>query len=117
MTSPGFCSVWCISRLVLGHVSFLIYTNDLNQAIKLCKVHHFTDNRALLHFTKSITKFNKYLNVDMKNLTNWLNANKISLNMQKTKLVFFSTFRTIRFLLIDYCSLYDILHNFISGTV
>ena len=27
--------------LVLGPLLFLIYINDLNQAIKLCKVHHF----------------------------------------------------------------------------
>ena len=28
----------------------------------------------------------------------------------------FNPFRTIRFLLIDYCSFYDILHNFLSWT-
>ena len=33
--------------------------------------------------------FNKYINLDMKNLTDWLNANKISLNVKKTELVIF----------------------------
>ena len=61
----------------------------MNQAIKLCKVHHFADNTNLLHFSKSTTKLNKYVNLDMKNLTDWLNANKISLNVQKTELVIF----------------------------
>ena len=28
---------------VLGPLLFLIYINDLNQAIKFCKVHHFAD--------------------------------------------------------------------------
>ena len=59
----------------------------MNQAIKVCKVHHFADDTNLLHFSKSMTKLNKYVNLDMKNLTDWLNANKISLNVQKTKLV------------------------------
>ena len=36
-----------------------------------------------------VTKLNKYVNLDMKNLTDWLNANKISLNVQKTELVIF----------------------------
>ena len=29
--------------------------------------------------------FNKYINLDMKNLTDWLNANKISLNVKKSE--------------------------------
>ena len=68
---------------VLGPLLFLIYINDLNQAIKLCKVHHFADDTNLLHFSKSITKLNKYVNLDTKNLTDWLNANKNSLNVSK----------------------------------
>ena len=58
----------------------------MNQAIKFCKVHHFADDTNLLHFSKSITKLNKYINLDTKNLTDWLN---ISLNLQKTELLIF----------------------------
>ena len=29
------------------------------------------------------------LNIDLKNLTNWLNANKVSLNISKTELIIF----------------------------
>ena len=72
---------------VLGPLLFLIYINDLNQAIKFCKVHHIADDTNLLHFSKSITKLNKYVNLDMKNFTDWLNANKISLNVRKTELI------------------------------
>ena len=33
---------------VLGLLPFLLYINDLNQAIKFCKVHHFADDTNLL---------------------------------------------------------------------
>ena len=33
---------------VLGPLLFLLYINDLNQAIKFCKVHHFADDANLL---------------------------------------------------------------------
>ena len=36
------------------------------------------------HFNKSVAKLIKPVNLDMKNLTVWLNANKISLNVDKT---------------------------------
>ena len=65
---------------VLGPLLFLIYINDLYYAIKFCKVHDFADDTSLVHFNKSVNKINNYINIAEKNLTNWLNANKISLN-------------------------------------
>ena len=76
---------------VLGPLLLLIYINDLNQAIKLCKVYHFVDDTNLLHFSKSITKLNRYVDLDIKNLTDCLNTNKVSLNVQKTELVILNT--------------------------
>ena len=70
---------------VLGPLLFLLYINDLNQAIKFCKVHHFADDTNLLCLSNSIKKLNKLVNADLKHLVNWLNANKISLNVNKTK--------------------------------
>ena len=74
---------------VLSPLLFLIYINDLNQAIKFSKVHHFFDDTNLLHFDKSVAKLNKFVNQDMKNLTVRLYANKISLNVKKKELVIF----------------------------
>ena len=74
---------------VLGPLLFLIYMNDINHSTKFCKAHHFTDDTTLLHFSKSVNKLNKYVNLDMKNQTDCLNANKISLNVKKTELVIF----------------------------
>ena len=74
---------------VLGPPLFLIYINDLNTAIKYCKVHHFADDTNLLHINDSIKKLNKAVHFDLKHLTNWLNANKISPNVSKTELILF----------------------------
>ena len=53
---------------VLGPLLFLIYINDLNQAIKVCKVHQFADDSNLLHFNKSVAKLIKLVSQDMKSL-------------------------------------------------
>ena len=71
----------------LAPLLFLLYINDLNQAIKFCKVHHFADNTNLLCRSNSIKKLKKLVNADLKHLVNWLNANKISLNVEKTEMV------------------------------
>ena len=62
---------------VLGPLLFLLHINDLNQAIKFCKVHLFADDTNLLCLSNSIKKLNKLVNADLKHLVNWLNANKI----------------------------------------
>ena len=40
----------------LSPLLFLLYVNDLNQAIKFCKVHHFADDTNLLCLSNSIKK-------------------------------------------------------------
>ena len=73
----------------LGPLLFLLYINDLNQAIQICEIHHFADDTNLLCLSNSIKKLNKLVNDDLKHLLNWLNANKISLNVNKTEMVVF----------------------------
>ena len=68
---------------VLGPLLFLLCINDLNQAMKFCKVHHFADDTNLLCLSNAIKKLNKLVNTDLKHLVNWLNSNKISLNVKK----------------------------------
>ena len=74
---------------VLEPLLFLIYINDSNSAIKQCKVHHFDDDTNLLYISESVKKLNKAIDSNLKNLPNWLNANKISLNVSKTELILF----------------------------
>ena len=50
---------------VLGSGLFLSYINDLSQAIKFCKVHHFADDTNLLCLSNLIKKLNKLVNADL----------------------------------------------------
>ena len=74
---------------VLGRILFLLYINNLNQAIVHSKVPHFADDTNFLHASQSLKKINKTINFDLSNLVQWLRANKISLNVNKAELVIF----------------------------
>ena len=76
---------------VLGPLLFLLYINDLNEAIKFYKVHHLADDTNLLCLSNSFKKLNRLVNADLKHLVIWLNANKISLNVKKIELVIFKS--------------------------
>ena len=76
-------------RSVLGPLLFLVYINDLHKAVKYSTVHHFADDTNLLVTNKNLEIVQKRLNHDLKRLSNWLRANKISLNASKTELIIF----------------------------
>ena len=80
---------------VLGPLLFLIYINDFHKAIQYCKLHHFADYTNLFRTSKSVKNLNKQINRDMKHLNNWLSANNISLNVEKTELVIFKSPRKV----------------------
>ena len=58
-------------------------------------MHHFADDTNLFHTSKSVKNQNKLVNRDIKHLNNWLSANKISLNVEKTELVIFKSPRKV----------------------
>ena len=73
----------------LGPLLFLIYINDLHSAIKSSKVYHFVDDTNLLNIGNSPKIMQKLVNADLKILYKCLLANKISLNCDKTEIIFF----------------------------
>ena len=76
---------------VLGPLLFLIYINDLHNAIKHSSVFHFADDTSLLNANHSMKKINRQVNHDLKLLCVWLRANKLSLNAKKTELIIFKS--------------------------
>ena len=76
--------------LSLGHL-FLIYINDLHLTIYNSITHHFADDTNLVCFGKSLKSLNNKINNDLRYLTRWLRANKISLHAGKTEYVLFNS--------------------------
>ena len=62
-----------------------------SQLVTSYKFHHFADDTNVLCLSNSIKKLNKLVNAGLKHLVNWLNANKISLNVKKTEMVIFKS--------------------------
>ena len=74
---------------VLGPLLFIIYVNDLHRALKYCTTRHFADDTNLLNVCDNYKTLQNNINRDLNSLHNWLLANKISLNKDKTELIFF----------------------------
>ena len=74
---------------VLRPLLFLIYINDLHYATKASCPLHFADDTCLLNIRSFIKHINRTLNKHLKQLSLWLNANKISLNVAKTEVILF----------------------------
>ena len=52
---------------------------------------HFADDTGLLNIQYSMHAINKTLNKDLRELSFWLNDNKIALNVEKTEIILFKT--------------------------
>ena len=74
---------------VLGPLLFLIYINDLHKSIRFSKTYHFADDTSIIQSNPLLDRLSKQVNKDLSNLSNWLRANKLSLNQKKTELVIF----------------------------
>ena len=74
---------------VLGPLLFLVYMNDLNQAIVHSFIHHFADDANMLYSNKSLQKINQYINHKLSLIVQWLRTNRISLNQAKTEIIIF----------------------------
>ena len=61
----------------------------MNKAIKNSQVFHFADDTNLLYSHKDQNTLKKILNKDLKDLYEWLCANRLSLNVAKTEFMIF----------------------------
>ena len=73
----------------LGPLLFLFFCNDIYGLPTYSKIILFADNTSLLYSHKSVKFLRFALEHDMKLLTNWYRANKLSLNIAKTVLLKF----------------------------
>ena len=69
----------------LGPLLFLIFINDLPQAVQGSNISMYADDTSLCHRALNITQLNEAINNDLKQLDAWLQGNNLSLNVGKTQ--------------------------------
>ncbi len=74
---------------VLGPLLFLIYINDLPIVSKKLKFYLFADDTNIYCEDKYLPNLIKTVNKELKLVMKWLNANKLSLNIEKTNYILF----------------------------
>ena len=76
---------------VLGPLLFLIYIDDLVQALKHCSITMYADDTTLYVHSTSLLDIQCKLQDDMNSLKEWLYVNKLKLNTDKTKFMLIGT--------------------------
>ena len=76
---------------ILGPLLFLIYINDITNASAIFKYFLYADDTNLLASHNDLRKLYEIVNDELKNISFWFSANKLSVNTDKTKYMLFQT--------------------------
>ena len=71
----------------MGPLLFLIYINDLSNSLRDAVPRMFADDTNLTLSAKTLTELKLALTPELNNLSCWLKANRVSLNVAKTELM------------------------------
>ena len=74
---------------ILGPLLFIIYINDLPFCVEHCKTVLFADDTNIYKTGKQVTNIYEDMNKELQILADWFRANKLSLNISKTKCMLF----------------------------
>ena len=75
---------------ILGSIMFLLYINDLQINLKKCKTILFADDTSIIINGKDSNELINNFNICVYTLENWVEANNMALNVEKTKIILFS---------------------------
>ena len=89
---------------ILGPLLFLLYINDLPQALSKCNAYLYADDTSLLFMHKDIEVIERVLNQEFSFLCEWFVDNKLSIHFgeDKTKCILFTKKKKQRALNISY---------------
>ena len=74
---------------VLGPLLFLIYVNDLPNISDKLKFFLFADDTNIYYESDDLIELEKTVNQELRKLSQWLNINRLALNIGKTNFVIF----------------------------
>ena len=78
---------------VLGPLLFLLYINDLPNISCKLKFFLFADDTNIYYESNDLKEIEKIVNQELKHLSEWLNVNRLALNVKKTNFVIFRSNR------------------------
>ena len=87
-TAPVTCGV--PQGSLLGPLLFIIYVNDIQNSSSILSFILFADDSNLFYTHRDPAQLVSTLNTELINVANWIKANKLSLNLQKTNYMLFS---------------------------
>ena len=76
---------------ILGPLFFLLYINDIANSSEVLKFFLFADDTAIFLSHKDPKKLEEIMNAELIKVSNWLIANKLSLNVKKSNALLFRT--------------------------
>ena len=74
---------------VLGPLLFLLYINDLPNISSKLSFFLFADDTNIYYESSNLVEIEKTVNAELKLLSQWLNLNRLALNVSKTNFVIF----------------------------
>ena len=74
---------------ILGPLLFLLYINDISSVSNVFSSVLFADDTTLLYSSNNLQELSATVNNAFSNIMQWLNANKLSLNIEKTNFMIF----------------------------
>ena len=78
---------------VLGPLLFLIYINDIHNSSDKLSFFLFADDTKLLYADKDLKSLEETVNNELLKVSEWLNANKLTLNAKKSNYVIFRPYQ------------------------